>query len=163
MTDWPIRPAEDADRDALLQLWHDGWHDGHAGVVPDALKALRTRADFAGRLDELLADTLTAGPVGEAKALCTTLGDEIYQFYVAAEMRGTGLAARLIDAGEARIAAHGHPVARLDVAIGNGRAEAFYRKCGWHAEGPMEVALKTISGDFQITLLRMTKRLTGAG
>ena len=160
MTDWPIRPADEGDRDALVQLWHDGWHDGHAGVVPDALKALRTRADFAGRLDDVLPDALTAGPVGAATALCVTLGDELYQFYVAAQMRGTGLAGRLIEAGEARIAAQGHPVARLDVAIGNARAQAFYRKFGWHDEGPMEVALKTISGDFPITLLRMTKQLS---
>ena len=32
-----IRPAADADMAAVADLWHEGWHDGHAGHVPDGL------------------------------------------------------------------------------------------------------------------------------
>jgi len=35
-----IRPAGAADMAAVADLWHEGWHDGHAGHVPDGLTAL---------------------------------------------------------------------------------------------------------------------------
>ena len=37
-----IRPAVDADMAAVADLWHVGWHDGHAGHVPEGLTAART-------------------------------------------------------------------------------------------------------------------------
>lgn len=159
MNDWPVRPVDPADRNGLVALWHDGWHDGHADILPAALTARRTRADFQQRLTELVPDALTAGPVGAPRALCVTQDDDLYQFYVAAAARGTALAARLLAAGEARIASAGHKTARLDVAIGNARAEHFYVKHGWQSQGPIEVMLKTTTGDFPLTIQRMIKVL----
>ena len=159
MTAWPIRDAEPADLPVLARLWHDGWQDGHAGIVPDDLKAIRTLADFQARLPGHLAHARTAGPAGAPVALCITDGNELYQFYVAAEARGTGLAAALLADGEARIAAAGHATARLDVADGNARATRFYAKNGWQAQGLVDVDLHTTSGPFRLTVLRMTKPL----
>lgn len=159
MTEWVLRPAEPSEIGAIARLWHAGWHDGHAGVVPDTLTAIRTLEDFEARLPELIKDTLAAGPFGAPVGFCVTLAQELYQFYVAPEARGTGFAARLLAAGEARISAAGHDIAQLDVAIGNDRAERFYSKCGWQAQGPLEVAVKTANKPFKLTLLRMTKTL----
>ena len=44
-----IRPATSADMAAVADLWHEGWHDGHAGHVPDGLTALRTLEAFHER------------------------------------------------------------------------------------------------------------------
>ena len=44
-----IRPADDADMAAVADLWHEGWHDGHAGHVPDGLTAARTLTAFHER------------------------------------------------------------------------------------------------------------------
>src|SRR5918994_27953 len=50
-----IRPADDADMAAVADLWHEGWHDGHAGHVPDGLTAARTLAGFHERTPARLA------------------------------------------------------------------------------------------------------------
>ena len=159
MTDLPLRDAGPADVDALLALWHAGWHEAHAAILPAELTARRTPEDFAHRLPPLMTNVRTTGAIGRPLGLCVTLGDDLNQFYVAPEARGSGVAAQLLADGEARIAARGHGVARLDVAIGNARAERFYAKHGWQSAGPVETTLKTSVGDFRLTLLRMTKPL----
>lgn len=161
MSDWPLRPAEPEDAPALVELWHAGWHDGHAGIVPDALAAIRTRADFVSRMPKLLPTITTVGERGAPLGFCSVVADEIYQFYVAPEARGSGLAARLMTEGEQRIATAGHAQARLDVALGNDRAIRFYAKHGWVSQEPMEVALQTSTVPFKLRLLRMTKDLSG--
>jgi hypothetical protein len=37
-----VRPAERGDRDRLAEIWHEGWHDGHARVVPPELTIPRS-------------------------------------------------------------------------------------------------------------------------
>ena len=62
-----IRPAGAADMAAVADLWHEGWHSGHAGHVPEGLTALRTLAAFhertpaAGRRHDGGASTTPAG------------------------------------------------------------------------------------------------------
>ena len=55
-----IRPAGDADMAAVAVLWHEGWHDGHAGHVPDGLTAVRTLDAFHERTPPRVADTAVA-------------------------------------------------------------------------------------------------------
>ena len=55
-----IRPADDADMAAVADLWHEGWHDGHAGHVPDGLTAERTLPAFHERTPSRVADTAVA-------------------------------------------------------------------------------------------------------
>ena len=45
-----VRAANEADVDALAQIWHDGWHDAHARIVPAELARLRTLKSFRDRL-----------------------------------------------------------------------------------------------------------------
>ncbi len=44
-----IRPATGADMAAVADLWHAGWHTGHAGHVPEGLTAARTLDAFHER------------------------------------------------------------------------------------------------------------------
>lgn len=42
-----IRPAETADYPRIVRLWHQGWHDAHAALVPAGVLAFRTIDHFA--------------------------------------------------------------------------------------------------------------------
>ena len=46
--------------DAVAELWHVGWIDGHAAVVPATLAALRTFESFQKRSRDHLKDTRVA-------------------------------------------------------------------------------------------------------
>src|SRR5690349_137523 len=130
-----VRHAEDADLDRLAIVWHDGWHDAHGQLVPAALARERTLASFRARLPAMLRDTRVVGPVGAGVGLCVVQGDELFQLFVAAEARGSGVAARLIADAEQRLARNGANPAWLSCAIGNERAARFYEKQGWHRAG----------------------------
>lgn len=137
-----LRPAVPSDMAAVADLWWEGWHDGHAGHVPDGLTAARTQVAFRGRTPSRVADTTVAvGEDGSLLGFTMVVGDEVEQVFVAREARGTGVAARLLDDAVARVAAGGHEVAWLAVVDGNARARRFYARHGWRDEGdlPYEV------------------------
>jgi GNAT superfamily N-acetyltransferase len=138
-----IRPAVPADMAAVADLWHEGWHDGHAGHVPDGLTAARTLSAFHERTPPRVADTAVAvAEDGSVVGFVMVVGDEVEQVFVARAARGTGLAAALLAEAEHRVAAAGHSAAWLAVVVGNARARRFYEKQGWVDEGdlPYEVA-----------------------
>ena len=53
-----IRPATAEDMPAVAELWHEGWHDGHAGHVPEGLTAARTLHAFHERTPSRVAETV---------------------------------------------------------------------------------------------------------
>ena len=65
--------------------------------------------------------------------------------------RGTGVAARLVDAVKARAVAQGHARVVLSVAAENKRAVAFYRKQGFHFLPECE----PLAGNPQVSLQKM--------
>jgi putative acetyltransferase len=137
-----IRAAISEDMAAVADLWHVGWHDGHAGHVPEGLTRGRTREAFHERTPSRVADTTVAvSEDGELLGFIMVAGDEVEQVFVGREARGTGLAARLLSEAEDQVAAAGHDVAWLAVVEGNARARAFYERHGWRDEGdlPYEV------------------------
>ena len=137
-----IRPATDADMAAVADLWHEGWHDAHAGRVPDGLTAARTLAAFHERTPSRVDDTSVAvSDAGELLGFVMVVGDEVEQVFVSREARGTGLAPLLLAEAERQVAATGHVSAWLAVVTGNARARAFYEKQGWTDSGdlPYEV------------------------
>lgn len=85
--------------------------------------------------------------------------DELYQFYVGAGARGTGVASVLIADAEALLAARGVATARLDCAIGNVRAARFYEKSGWRRSATIVSTLATPSGVFEVDVWRYEKEL----
>jgi GNAT superfamily N-acetyltransferase len=154
-----IRTAEPGELDQLAQLWFDGWQDAHLRIVPAELAQHRTLGSFRQRLAALLADVRVAGPVGEPIGFHMIKDDELYQLYVAARARGTGVAAALIDDAETRLADDGVSTAWLGCAIGNVRAARFYEKRGWRRAGTMINRLETPAGIFPLEVWRYEKDL----
>ena len=137
-----IRPADAADMAAVAGLWHEGWHDGHAGHVPDGLTHARTLAAFHVRTPARVGDTAVAvGDDGSVQGFVMVVGDEVEQVFVARAARGSGLASELLAEAERRVAAAGHAWAWLAVVVGNTRARQFYERHGWVDRGdlPYEV------------------------
>jgi ribosomal protein S18 acetylase RimI-like enzyme len=85
--------------------------------------------------------------------------DELYQLFVSAEARGTGVAAALVADAEARLFEAGVKTAWLACAIGNERAARFYEKCGWHRVGTMINHAETSNGTFALEVWRYEKPL----
>lgn len=155
-----VRRADEAEVDGLAVLWHDGWQDAHAGILPAELKRRRTLESFRHRLLAALSDVRVAGPPGAPVGFCVVKGDELYQLYVASESRGSGVAAALMADAEARLSAHGVETAWLACAVGNERAARFYEKHGWRRVGTMVNHLETPEGIFPLEVWRYEKSLT---
>lgn len=152
-----VRPAHPDDLDALAQLWHEGWIDGHAHVAPAGLAAARTRERFHARLAAALADTFVTGEQGAPAGFFMLKGEELYQFFVARAARGSGTASALMDAAEAELARRGVALAFLECAVGNDRAARFYEKRGWVRARTVTSRLETEDGVFVIEVWRYEK------
>ncbi|MGL4320875.1 MAG: GNAT family N-acetyltransferase [Paracoccaceae bacterium] len=128
---WQARPALLEDHAALIDLWHQGWHDAHAGHVDPAITARRTPDFFATHLPDLGEALRVAGPPGAPLGLCAIDGTEIDLLFITRAARGTGLASLLLTDAEHRLRAAGVAYATLDCVIGNTRAARFYTREGW--------------------------------
>ncbi len=157
-----IRTAEHTELDLLAKLWHDAWQDAHARILPEALARLRTLENFRDRLQADLAHVRVAGAPGAPVGFCVAKEDELYQLFVSAAARGTGIAAALLADGESRLAADGVATAWLACAIGNERAARFYEKHGWHRVGTTINRLDTPEGIFSLDVWRYEKVLLPA-
>jgi GNAT superfamily N-acetyltransferase len=155
-----VRAAEEAEIDVLAKLWYDSWQDAHAQIVPAELTRLRTPESFRERLQAALPHVRVVGPRGAPVGFCIVKGDELYQLFVSAQARGSGVAAALIADAEARLSASGVHTAWLACAIGNERAARFYEKRGWHRAGTMVNQLDTLDGTFPLEVWRYEKSLT---
>jgi ribosomal protein S18 acetylase RimI-like enzyme len=130
-----VRPAQAAEIDHLAKVWYDGWQDAHARILPAELTRIRTLESFRDRLQAALPDVRVVGPFPTPVGFCIVKGDELYQLYVSAEARGSGVAAALMADAEARFAEKGVELAWLACAVGNDRAARFYEKRGWRRSG----------------------------
>lgn len=155
-----IRAAEEAEIDQLAQVWFDAWNDAHAQIVPVELVRLRTLENFRERMRKELPNVRVAGAPGEPVGFCVVRGDELYQLFVAAKARGTGVAAALMADGEAQLAQSGVENAWLACAVGNERAARFYEKCGWRRNGIMDNEAETSEGIFLLQVWRYEKKLS---
>jgi ribosomal protein S18 acetylase RimI-like enzyme len=155
-----VRAAEDAEIDQLARLWYEGWHDAHVSIVPAELTRLRTLESFRHRTQEALLHVRVVGPPGAPVGFCIVKGAELYQLFVSARSRGSGVAAALIVDAEARLSASGVETAWLACAIGNERAARFYEKHGWYRVGTMVNRLDTLSGEYLLDVWRYEKPLT---
>ncbi|MCW2735513.1 GNAT family N-acetyltransferase [Nocardioides sp.] len=155
-----IRPATAADMAAVADLWHEGWHAGHAGHVPDGLTAARTLVAFHERTPARVADTSVAVSDGGALlGFVMVVGDEVEQVFVGPAARGTGLAAELLTEAERQVAAGGHDEAWLAVVAGNARARRFYEKSGWSDGGDLPYEVTAGGQRFVSPCRRYVKRV----
>ena len=118
----------------MAEIWRDGWRDGHVGLVPDALAAVRTDESFATRAADRVADTTVATVEADVAGFVMVVGDEAEQVYVSAAHRGRGVADALLAEAERQMRENGHGLAWLAVVEGNGRARA-YERMGWRDGG----------------------------
>jgi GNAT superfamily N-acetyltransferase len=100
------------------------------------------------------------GPPGAPVGFTIIKGDELYQLYVSAPSRGSGVAAALVADAEARLAARGVKTAWLACAIGNHRAARFYEKQGWRRVGTMINELDASAGHLSLEVWRYEKLLS---
>jgi ribosomal protein S18 acetylase RimI-like enzyme len=154
-----IRSATPDDVDPVAAIWHDGWHEAHAHLLPAELTRLRTLESFRDRIVAALSRVRVAGAVGAPLGFCLVKQDELYQLYLSASARGSGVAAALMTDAEARLAEDEVETAWLACAIGNERAARFYRKCGWQLAGTVVNQVETSAGDFPLEVWRFEKRL----
>ena len=143
----------------MARLWFDGWRDAHLALVPTALARLRTLDSFRERMTAAIADVRVAIRDQTIAGFVMFKGDEIYQFYVAAEARGSGAAAALMHDAEAELTRRGVTTAWLACAIGNDRAARFYEKNGWRRTATITYQAETSEGPFPIENWRYEKRL----
>jgi GNAT superfamily N-acetyltransferase len=155
----PVRAAQPNDLERLTTIWFDGWHDAHASIVPEALVRLRTRENFRDRLACELDSVRVFGDPGAPVGFTMIRGDELYQFYVAASARGTGVAVALMRDAEAQLAARGIATPWLACAVGNVRAARFYEKSGWRRAAVVTVESETSDGPFPLEVWRYEKEL----
>jgi ribosomal protein S18 acetylase RimI-like enzyme len=154
-----VRAAEAAEIDHLAKVWFDGWQDAHSRILPVELTRIRTLESFRDRLEGSLPDVRVVGSFPAPVGFCIVKGDELYQLYVSAEARGSGVAAALMDDAEARLAEAGVEIAWLACAVGNERAARFYEKCGWRRAGTVVYQPDAAHGAPPLEVWRYEKRL----
>lgn len=154
-----VRDADVIELDQLAELWYNGWQDAHASILPAELAQHRTLKSFRQRLVDHLVHARVLGPLGRPVGFCIVKQDELYQFYLSAEARGSGIAAALLADGERRLAASGTTTAWLACAIGNVRAMRFYEKNGWALGGQMVSELEIPGGIYRLDVQRYEKNV----
>ena len=145
---------------AVADLWHEGWHSGHAGHVPDGLTAARTLEAFHQRTPVRVEETTVAvTDAGDLAGFVMVVDDEVEQVFVAPASRGTTLARLLLAEAERQVAAAGHPEAWLAVVSGNARARRFYEKHGWVDTGDLPYEVRAGGETFVSPCRRYAKGL----
>ena len=157
-----LRPARGEDAGAVADIWHHGWQDGHAGLVPQELVDVRTEESFKTRAADRVEDTTVAVVDGAVVGFVMVVEDEVEQVYVAAAARGTGVADALMQTAEKQVRENGHAKAWLAVVAGNGRARTFYARAGWTDEGLFEYGAAVAAAEETETIAVPCRRYTKA-
>jgi GNAT superfamily N-acetyltransferase len=154
-----IRGARATETDDLARIWHDGWQDAHAKILPPELARHRTLESFRHRLQAALPSVRVADSPDSPAGFCMLRGDEVHQLYVSSRGRGIGLGGALLGDAEAKMSADGVTTAWLACAIGNERAAMFYQAHGWTRSGTM-IRLDVSGEVFELEVWRFEKDLS---
>ena len=155
-----VRDAERNEIDQIARVWFDSWRDAHEQIVPPELTAARTLKSLRDRVAASLDELRVVGEPGKPVGFAMVKDDELYELFVAAVARGTGVAAALIADAEERLADYGFRTAWLACAIGNQRAARFYEKQGWRRVGNMMSRVPITNGEMNLEVWRYEKDLT---
>lgn len=125
-----IRLARASDHIDIARLWHEGWHDAHANLVPPEILAYRTPDHFAVWLKQA-PDVFYVATNPDLLGFVSVKEAEIVKLYVANHARGTGAAQDLLSYAERLLRENDVKEAELFCTAGNLRAEKFYRRENW--------------------------------
>ncbi|MGI9502357.1 MAG: GNAT family N-acetyltransferase [Geminicoccaceae bacterium] len=131
MSSKTIRTTIDRDRESILRIWHQGWHDAHGKLVPPSILVYRTPKHFATWLKEGKSRTFVAEDEGGIAGFYMLDGAELSKLYVRRAARGSGIAQALLSHAEDGLASQGVTEAELFCTVGNRRAQRFYERHGW--------------------------------
>ena len=126
MTDLEIRPYEEADQDAVVELWREcGLVAPQNDPVKDIRRKLHVRRDLflVGLLGPRLVGTVMAGYEGHR--------GWVNYLAVAPDCRRRGLGRRLMEEAERLLRAAGCPKINLQVRSSNADVIGFYRSIGY--------------------------------
>ena len=155
-----IRPATTCDINDIAVIWHQGWQDGHNGLVPDELYQYRTFDIFIPRVSQRIPDTLVSlSGDNKITGFVTVADDELEQIFISKNYRGTGLANELLQAGEDKLYQNGQTDVYLVVIAGNDRAIKFYKKSGWNLKAIVTYQAQIPGGEFPLECMKFTKNL----
>jgi GNAT superfamily N-acetyltransferase len=152
-----LRAATIDDTEAIAEVWHDAWRDGHLGHVPEALLPHRRLADFRERVPPRLERTTVAVLASRLVGFVTVHDDEVELIFVAEEARGGATAGALLRHAEQVIVAR-FPIAWLVVVTGNARARRFYERNGWRDVGAILDPAEIPGGTLPVPSRRYEKR-----
>jgi GNAT superfamily N-acetyltransferase len=154
-----LRRALPEDAPSMALIWHQGWRDGHLGLVPDELMAVRTEASFRTRASQRIGDTTVAVVPGQVAGFVMVVEDEVEHVYVANHHRGSGVADALPAEAEREIRDGGHTRAWLAVVTGNARARRFYERSEWSDAGMFDYVAKSEQGPIRVPCHRYVKEV----
>ena len=126
MTDLEIRPYEEADQDAVVELWREcGLVVPRNDPVKDIHRKLHVRRDLflVGLLGPRLVGTVMAGYEGHR--------GWVNYLAVVPDCRRRGLGRRLMEEAERLLRAAGCPKINLQVRSSNADVIGFYRSIGY--------------------------------
>jgi GNAT superfamily N-acetyltransferase len=156
---YSFQNAQEEHLNDIVRIWHEGWNDAHAAIVPAELTQKRTAESLEKRAKDNLANFRVMLADGKVAAFHLIKGDELDQLFVDRSYRGKGAAKALIDDAEKILLESGTKTAWLACAIGNERAAAFYRKAGWIFTREIPLPVYVESGSFTLNVWRFEKRL----
>jgi len=156
-----IRPAVPSDAEAIARVHVQAWNETYPHILSAELLASVTVEDRTRRWQRILRQAegqqfvaeaggiivgfVGTGPARDDDAPCPL---ELYSIYLLASHHGSGAGQALLDA------AIGERPAYLWVAAENLRAQAFYRRNGFTADGSR---IEQLRGE-KLPELRMTRR-----
>jgi ribosomal protein S18 acetylase RimI-like enzyme len=153
-----LRPANPDDVNAIAEVWHQSWRDGHLGHVPDALLPHRALVHFRERVPPRIPATTVATIGSTVVGFVTVHDDEAEQVYVAASARGGGVANTLLRHAE-QVIAERYDTAWLAVVAGNARARRFYERNGWRDAAGFDYGAEIRGGTIPVPCRRYEKRV----
>jgi ribosomal protein S18 acetylase RimI-like enzyme len=127
-----IRQAIPSDTEALVALLHDSFCTTWEPVVTPAAAQAYWESDRARRYVVEIGSEFRVAASGDVVAgMVHWRGDFVHALHVLSAWRRRGVATRLMDEAEARIAGAGHPAVRLETDTFNHASQAFYRSRGY--------------------------------
>lgn len=157
-----IKPAKAEHRSQIVPIWHAGWHDAHAKLVPKDILKFRTVAFFWRWLEQVRDRFYVALHDDVVVGFVTTNEQELVKLYVAEEARGAGTASALLSHAEDMLRDDSVVEGVLYCTAGNTRAQSFYKRENWILRQTFPDKLwlpKGEAGEYFVDTHRYTKRL----